>query len=209
MKQVKLKRQRHRRRLETMLSSSEVANLCGVAPRTVSKWVDAGKIPGAYRIPGNGKNPAAGDRRIPSEGLMLFFRENGMPVPRELRAVLLSGERRALLVGTTTATWEAVRSMQPEWELVATGLVGAGFHLAHHRKVVIDLSAGWCEGQELAALVGEFSPNSHVILIHPDDRQPPIAQQNQTWLTASCSQDDLKAAMNRDCWNPLTGHRDQ
>lgn len=196
-----LKRNRHRRRLETILSTSEVANLCGVAPRTVSKWIDAGKIPGAYRIPCNGKNPDAGDRRIPSEQLMLFFRENGVPVPKELRAILLSSERRALLVSLTTATESAIRALEPTWEVVVTGLVGAGFHLAHHHKVVIDLSAGWCEGQELAALVAEFSPNSHVILIHPDDRQPPsTVPQYQTWLAASCSPDDLKAAMARDVW---------
>lgn len=191
-----LKRTRHRRRLETILSTSEVANLCGVAPRTVAKWVDAGMLPGSWQLPGSG------DRRIPSEGLMLFFREKGVPVPRELRAILLSSEPRALLVAVSAATEQVIRAMQPEWEITTTGLVGAGFRLAHHKQVVIDLGAGWCEGQELAALVTEFSPNTHILLIHHADRQPPsgLLPLNQTWLPASCSPDALKASLTRDPW---------
>ena len=49
-----------------VLTTGEVAKICNVAPRTVSKWFDSGALTG-YRIPGSK------DRRIPlndvNEGL--------------------------------------------------------------------------------------------------------------------------------------------
>lgn len=50
----------------------EAAKLCKVAPRTVSKWFDSGRLRG-YRIPGSQ------DRRIPHEYLVRFLKEHGMP----------------------------------------------------------------------------------------------------------------------------------
>ena len=41
-----------------VLTTGEVAKICNVAPRTVSKWFDTGALTG-YRIPGSK------DRRIP------------------------------------------------------------------------------------------------------------------------------------------------
>ena len=56
-----------------VLTTGEVAKICHVAPRTVSKWFDAGKLRG-YRIPGSR------DRRIPRQQLMAFMRAHGMPL---------------------------------------------------------------------------------------------------------------------------------
>ena len=53
-------------------STGQVANICKVAPRTVSKWFDSGRLKG-YRIPGTQ------DRRIPHEHLIKFLKEHGMP----------------------------------------------------------------------------------------------------------------------------------
>lgn len=53
-------------------TTGEVAAICHVAPRTVSKWFDSGKLKG-YRIPGSQ------DRRIPREQLESFLRSNGFP----------------------------------------------------------------------------------------------------------------------------------
>ena len=55
-----------------VLTTGQVAKICDVAPRTVSKWFDAGHLRG-YRIPGSK------DRRIPVEQLLRFMRTNGMP----------------------------------------------------------------------------------------------------------------------------------
>ncbi len=60
-------------RSKDILTTGEVAKICKVAPRTVSKWFDTGKLRG-YRIPGSK------DRRIPVSQLIRFMRAHGMPL---------------------------------------------------------------------------------------------------------------------------------
>ena len=48
-----------------------IANLCEVAPRSVSKWIDGGKLPG-YRLPGSA------DRRVKREDLVAFLRSHNL-----------------------------------------------------------------------------------------------------------------------------------
>lgn len=55
------------------LSTGQIAKLCRVAPRTVSKWVDSGKLVG-YRI------PLSQDRRVPRANLIRFLKEHGIPL---------------------------------------------------------------------------------------------------------------------------------
>jgi excisionase family DNA binding protein len=56
-----------------VLTTGEVARICNVAPRTVSKWFDTGKLKG-YRIPGSR------DRRIPVGQLVRFMQAHGIPL---------------------------------------------------------------------------------------------------------------------------------
>ncbi len=56
-----------------VLTTGQVAKICNVAPRTVSKWFDSGQLRG-YRIPGSK------DRRIPLSQLVRFMRAHGMPL---------------------------------------------------------------------------------------------------------------------------------
>ena len=51
-----------------VFTTGQVAKICKVAPRTVSKWFDSGRLKG-YRIPGSQ------DRRIPREYLIRFLKE--------------------------------------------------------------------------------------------------------------------------------------
>lgn len=60
-------------RPKEVLTTGEVARICNVAPRTVSKWFDSGKLRG-YRIPGSK------DRRIPLDQLLRFMRAHGIPL---------------------------------------------------------------------------------------------------------------------------------
>jgi excisionase family DNA binding protein len=55
-----------------VLTTGEVARICNVAPRTVSKWFDSGQLKG-YRIPGSK------DRRIPVSELMRFMKAHNIP----------------------------------------------------------------------------------------------------------------------------------
>lgn len=57
---------------KNVLTTGDVAKICHVAPRTVSKWFDNGQLRG-YRIPGSK------DRRIPVNELIRFMKVHNMP----------------------------------------------------------------------------------------------------------------------------------
>ncbi len=69
-----------------VLTTGEVAKICNVAPRTVSKWFDTGRLEG-YRIPGSK------DRRIPVSALLQFMKEHHIPLDG-----IHSGRPRVLVV---------------------------------------------------------------------------------------------------------------
>ncbi len=69
-----------------VLTTGEVAKICNVASRTVSKWFDSGQLRG-YRIPGSK------DRRIPVSALRKFMKSHGIPMDG-----LMSGNTRVLIV---------------------------------------------------------------------------------------------------------------
>lgn len=73
-------------RQKDILTTGEVAKICNVAPRTVSKWFDSGQLRG-YRIPGSK------DRRIPLNALIRFMKQHHIPLDR-----LQSGKTRVLIV---------------------------------------------------------------------------------------------------------------
>jgi two-component system response regulator RpaA len=54
-------------------TTGQVAKILGVAPRTVTKCFDSGKLKG-YRIPGSSA------RRIPHDSLVKFMSENQIPL---------------------------------------------------------------------------------------------------------------------------------
>ncbi|HNS19345.1 MAG TPA: helix-turn-helix domain-containing protein [Sedimentisphaerales bacterium] len=69
-----------------VLTTGDVARICNVAPRTVSKWFDSGQLKG-YRIPGSK------DRRIPLSELVRFMKANNMPTDS-----LTAGKIRVLVL---------------------------------------------------------------------------------------------------------------
>jgi len=71
---------------KNVLTTGDVARICNVAPRTVSKWFDSGQLKG-YRIPGSK------DRRIPLNELVRFMKANNMPTE-----ILPAGKIRVLVV---------------------------------------------------------------------------------------------------------------
>jgi excisionase family DNA binding protein len=60
-------------KLKDVLTTGQVAQICNVAPRTVTKWFDSGQLKG-YRIPGSR------DRRIPVSELIRFMKAHNIPV---------------------------------------------------------------------------------------------------------------------------------
>jgi excisionase family DNA binding protein len=109
---------------KNVLTTGDVARICNVAPRTVSKWFDSGQLKG-YRIPGSK------DRRIPVDELVRFMKVNNMPIRG-----LPTGKIRVLLVDGDTETTHALvqrLAAQGDYELQVvhtnfeTGLVAQKF----------------------------------------------------------------------------------
>ena len=75
-----------------VLTTGDVAKICHVAPRTVSKWFDNGQLRG-YRIPGSK------DRRIPVSELVRFMKIHNMPTSE-----LAVGNIRVLIADSNVKT---------------------------------------------------------------------------------------------------------
>ncbi len=122
-----------------VLTTGEVARICQVAPRTVSKWFDQGHLRG-YRIPGSR------DRRIPVDQLVAFMRANGIPLTG-----LDGGICRVLVIGNAGpegAAAEAAARSRLEIRAAANGFE-AGVVAQQFRPHAVVLEVGAEAGEEI------------------------------------------------------------
>jgi len=129
--------------MKDVLTTGEVARLCGVAPRTVSKWFDSGQLRG-FKIPGSR------DRRIPRECLVRFMRAHGIPL-RGLDGAVT----RVLIVNCDYETADALRAALEsgfDYEVrVATGVFEAGLlaRQARPHVMLLDTSVPGPKAREM------------------------------------------------------------
>lgn len=112
-----------------VLTTGEVAKICNVASRTVSKWFDSGQLRG-YRIPGSK------DRRIPVSALRKFMKSHGIPMDG-----LMSGSTRVLVVDQddeVISTLKTILSEQTSYEVrTANSAFAAGVESEKFRPHVM------------------------------------------------------------------------
>ena len=131
-------------KLKDVLTTGEVAKICNVAPRTVSKWFDSGALHG-YRIPGSK------DRRIPLNQLIRFMKQHGMPLNG-----LMSGCSRILIVDGESDIVEVLEKIledEAKYEVeVAKGGFAAGVVAEKFRPhvILLDMHLPDVDGRELA-----------------------------------------------------------
>jgi two-component system response regulator RpaA len=131
--------------MKKVFTTGQVAKICKVAPRTVSKWFDSGRLRG-YRIPGSQ------DRRIPREHLIRFLKEHGMPLG-ELEE---EGWHKILIIGAESLFIERIQEMLPEDEDYKYEVANSGFEAGiqaesfHPDTIVVDLAMGRSEGLQIA-----------------------------------------------------------
>lgn len=119
-----------------VLTTGEVAKICNVAPRTVSKWFDSGSLKG-YRIPGSK------DRRIPMGELVRFMRAHGIPMEG-----LHTGRTRVLVVDDEdeiTGVLKKVLTEQANYEVrVCASAFEAGMECERFKPhvVLLDIHLG-------------------------------------------------------------------
>ena len=130
-----------------VLTTGEVAKICNVASRTVSKWFDSGQLRG-YRIPGSK------DRRIPVSSLIRFMKSHGIPLDG-----LMSGNTRVLIVDQDEDVGSKLRdilSEQTNYEVrVANGAFLAGIECERFRPhvMLLDLHLADGEGPQVCQVV--------------------------------------------------------
>ncbi len=98
-----------------VLTTGQVARICNVAPRTVSKWFDNGQLRGS-RIPGSR------DRRIPLDQLMRFMKAHGMPI-----GGLETGQTRVLIIDSDADLMGLVQTMLAEQAGYEVHTAASGF----------------------------------------------------------------------------------
>jgi len=140
---------------KTVLTTGEVAKICSVAPRTVSKWFDSGRLRG-YRIPGSK------DRRIPVDQLIRFMRGHGIPLNG-----LDSGRRRVLIIDADAMLCETLRTAlsRDGYEVTTAGSAleaGAAAHDMNPHVVIVDVGLGDVSARTISrffrSTVGPQSP---------------------------------------------------
>lgn len=136
-------------REKDVLTTGEVAKICNVAPRTVSKWFDSGQLRG-YRIPGSK------DRRIPLNDLIAFMKSHGIPLDG-----LMSGKPRVLIVDKDTEIVDVIRNLLNEHASydVKTATSGflAGIECERFRPniVLLDLHLDGSDSRDLCSVIRE------------------------------------------------------
>jgi len=130
-------------KLKDVLTTGEVAKICNVAPRTVSKWFDSGALTG-YRIPGSK------DRRIPLNQLVRFMKQHGMPLNG-----LMTGAHRVMIVDDEADIVEVLEKIledEAKYEVeVAKGGFAAGVTAEKCRPhvILLDMHLKDVDGKEL------------------------------------------------------------
>lgn len=145
--------------MRTIFTTGQVAKICKVAPRTVSKWFDSGRLRG-YRIPGSQ------DRRIPREHLIRFLKEHGMPLgeleDEAMGKLLLVGIDSRVLSSLT----EAITPEDFKTEIAASGFeAGIQAESLHPDCVVIDFAMGRNEALMIAQNLRRNADYSDTVLI--------------------------------------------
>lgn len=142
-----------------VLTTGQVAKICNVAPRTVSKWFDSGQLRG-YRIPGSK------DRRIPVQHLIRFMKAHGIPLNG-----LETGSTRILIVDSDRELTDLLRDRfadEESYEIkVAAGAFEAGTLLTAFEPhvIIVDVTLPDVDTKQLCRLVTSDSERDHIRLI--------------------------------------------
>lgn len=170
---------------QTIFTTGQVAKICQVAPRTVSKWFDSGKL-GGYRIPGST------DRRVPRKDLIEFLRKFGLPLG-DLEDVLF---KHVLLIGVAPLLVARLHEYLREGDGYQMRVAVDGFDAGVRARdrlpcpvVVIDLSMGRQEALQIAARLrrDENYATAVLVALAGEDETPEAMNQLTTLEGCFCN----------------------
>jgi len=135
-------------RNKDVLTTGEVARICKVAPRTVTKWFGSGQLRG-YRIPGSK------DRRIPVTQLIRFMRQNNMP----LDGMVHFTKTRVLIVDDEGDIVEMLRDLLSQQTTYDVHVARNGFEAGLSAEkvkphvILLDINLGDINGKDVCKTV--------------------------------------------------------
>lgn len=141
-------------RIGRVLTTGQVAGICGVATRTVVKWCDSGKLP-HYKI------PVSKDRRILRESLREFLAAYGIPIPPALTT-------DRLLITTGILVSEHAQLPAP-WQLVTEFELGELVATQPVASLIIGDAWGVANAVALAHRVQSKQPRARVAVLVSED----------------------------------------
>jgi excisionase family DNA binding protein len=135
-------------RNKDVLTTGEVARICKVAPRTVTKWFDSGQLHG-YRIPGSK------DRRIPITQLIRFMRANHLP----LDGMLNFTKTRILIVDDEAEIVDMLRDLLSQQSTYDVRVAHNGFEAGVAAEkfkphvILLDINLGDIDGKQVCKII--------------------------------------------------------
>lgn len=147
---------------KSVFTTFEAAKICHVSPLSIINWVNAGRL-AAFRTPG-------GHRRIRRDDLVRFMRENGMPLPEELREG--SGRPRVLVVDDEPAIRDVIAEhltlrAKPYEVMTAANGFEAGRMVATWRPdvVLLDLRMPGLDGFQVCRTIKADPETSSTVVL--------------------------------------------
>jgi excisionase family DNA binding protein len=164
-----------------VFTTGQVAKICQVAPRTVSKWFDSGKLKG-YRIPGSQ------DRRIPRDHLIRFLKDNGMP----LGNLEQESYHKILIVGAEPLFIERLKGLLAEDDDYKYEIAHSGFEAgskAHEFKpdtIIIDHAMGRTEAIMIAQTLrrNEAYKDTLIVAVANEDETEELIEPTRSFSDA-------------------------
>ena len=144
-------------RHKNIYTTGDIAAICKVAPRTVTKWFDRGLLSG-YRIPGSR------DRRITHASLMQFLKDNEFPLGGLSQDVVLHGpDHKALALADLIQEGMTVKAAETIFCLAKALDKTSQLVVLDYALLPAD------EREKTLKSVLEAAPRSDVIVLVPED----------------------------------------
>lgn len=150
--------------MKKIFTTGEVAKIMTVAPRTVSKLIDCGKLRG-YRIPRH--DSKGGDRRIPRENLIRFLKDNNMP----LGDLETEQWHKLLLIGADKLFITLLTDVLPECDRFKCEFAQSGFEAGilaesfRPESIVIDMVLGRTESIQIMRNLRKYPAYEKTLII--------------------------------------------
>lgn len=151
----------------SIFTTGQIAKICKVAPRTVAKWFDSGRLRG-FAIPGSK------DRRIPREHLLRFLKEHGMP----LGELATDAYHKILVIGAEAPLISSLKGHLPEDHDFRIEAAASSFEAGiraesfHPDCIVIDMAIGRIEAGQIVQNLRASGDHREVILIALTSDEP-------------------------------------